>query len=140
MHTLMTNKRRNKLRTLAAELPVPEVFGAPEGEVLIVGWGSSRGPIQEAVKQARGHGEAFSSLHITHLSPLPNGLDKIFEGFTHVLVAELNDEGMYGSGQLCSLLRARYADPKIKGITKTDGLTWKVKEILERVIRLIRHH
>jgi 2-oxoglutarate ferredoxin oxidoreductase subunit alpha len=138
LHTLMTDKRRNKLRALAAELPVPEVFGAPEGQVILVGWGSSRGPIQEAVKQARGHGEAFSSVHIKHLNPLPNGLDKIFDGFNHVLVVELNDEGLYGSGQLCTLLRARFANSKIRGITKTDGLTWKVKEILERVMRLIR--
>jgi len=45
---------------------------------------------------------------------------------------ELNDEGLYGYGQLGSVLRARYADPKIQGINKVDGLTWKVKEILDR--------
>jgi 2-oxoglutarate/2-oxoacid ferredoxin oxidoreductase subunit alpha len=44
----------------------------------------------------------------------------------------MNDEGIYGYGQLCQLLRARYCDPKIRGINKTDGLTWKVKDILER--------
>jgi 2-oxoglutarate ferredoxin oxidoreductase subunit alpha len=44
----------------------------------------------------------------------------------------MNDEGLYGYGQLAGLLRARYCDPKIRGINKTDGLTWKVKEILER--------
>ncbi len=44
----------------------------------------------------------------------------------------MNDEGLYGYGQLAALLRARYCDPKIRGINKTDGLTWKVKEILER--------
>ena len=44
----------------------------------------------------------------------------------------MNDEGLYGYGQLCGLLRARFCDPKIRGITKTDGLTWKVREIMER--------
>ena len=44
----------------------------------------------------------------------------------------MNDEGLYGAGQLGSLLRSRYCDPKIRGLTKTDGLTFKVKEILER--------
>jgi hypothetical protein len=44
----------------------------------------------------------------------------------------MNDEGLYGFGQFGALLRARYCDPKIHGINKTDGLTWKVKEILER--------
>jgi 2-oxoglutarate ferredoxin oxidoreductase subunit alpha len=47
-------------------------------------------------------------------------------------VVEMNDEGLYGFGQLGTLLRARYCDPKIHGVNKTDGLTWKVKEILER--------
>ena len=45
----------------------------------------------------------------------------------------MNDEGLYGFGQLGGLLRSRYCDPKIRAITKTDGLTFKVKEILERV-------
>ena len=71
MHTQMNAKRRNKLRKLAEELPVPQVYGAPEGHVLLVGWGSSKGPIEEAVKQARKHGEAMSALHIKYLNPLP---------------------------------------------------------------------
>ena len=50
-----------------------------------------------------------------------------------MLVVEINDEGLYGYGQLAGLLRARYADPKIRGINKTDGLPWKVKEILAAV-------
>ena len=43
----------------------------------------------------------------------------------------MNDEGLYGYGQLAGMLRARYCDPKIRGINKTDGLTWKVREILD---------
>ena len=58
--------------------------------------------------------------------------NKIFKGFHHVFVVELNDEGLYGYGQLAAVLRARYADAKIQGINKVDGLTWKVKEILDR--------
>ena len=138
VHTQMNAKRRNKLRKLAEELPVPQIFGAPEGHVLLVGWGSSKGPIEEAVKQARGHGEAMSSLHLKHLNPLPNGLDRIFTGFTHVIVVELNDEGLYGYGQLAAILRARYCDPRIRAINKTDGLTWKIKEILSRTLHLTK--
>ncbi len=138
LHTQMNAKRRNKLRKLAEELPVPQVFGASEGHALLVGWGSSKGPIEEAVKQARKHGEAISSLHLKHLNPLPNGLEKIFDAFTHIIVVELSDEGLYGHGQLGSILRARYSDPRIRAVTKTDGLTWKVKEILQRVLTLIK--
>jgi 2-oxoglutarate ferredoxin oxidoreductase subunit alpha len=44
----------------------------------------------------------------------------------------MNDEGIYGYGQLAALLRARFCDPKIRSLNKTDGLTWRVREILER--------
>ena len=128
----MNAKRRNKLRKLASELPVPQVYGPPEGNVLLVGWGSNQGPIREAVDRARAAGDSVSSLHIRYINPLPPGLENIFSGFNHVFVVELNDEGIYGYGQLAGLLRARYCDAKIQGINKTDGLTFKVKEILEQ--------
>src|SRR5437867_972261 len=132
LHMLMTAKRRKKLQKLGSELPTPQVYGPPVGNVLLVGWGSTRGPIREAVERARKAGDSVSSLHIRHLNPLPGGLDRIFAGFNHVFVVEMNDEGLYGFGQLGSLLRARYCDTKIAGINKTDGLTWKVREILDR--------
>jgi 2-oxoglutarate/2-oxoacid ferredoxin oxidoreductase subunit alpha len=132
LHMQMTAKRRKKLQALGAALPVPKIYGPPEGNILLVGWGSTEGPIKEAVDRARAAGDSVSSLHIRHVNPLPNGLENIFSGFNHILVVEMNDEGLYGFGQLGAVLRARYCDPKIQGINKTDGLTWKVKEILER--------
>jgi len=132
LHQEMTAKRRNKLRKLAWEFPKLKTYGPDEGQILLVGWGSSQGPIREAVDRARGIGEAVSGLTIKYINPLPNGLEEIFKGFHHIFVVELNDEGIYGYGQLASLLRARYCDPKIRGINKSDGLPWKVKEILDR--------
>jgi len=132
LHMQMMAKRRKKLQALGATLPVPKVYGPPEGNVLLVGWGSTEGPIREAVDRARAVGDSVSSIHIKHINPLPPGLENIFSGFNHVLVVEMNDEGLYGFGQLGGLLRARYCDPKIQGLNKTDGLTWKVKEILAR--------
>jgi 2-oxoglutarate ferredoxin oxidoreductase subunit alpha len=132
LHMQMNAKRRKKLQALAASLPTPKIYGPSEGNVLLVGWGSTQGPIREAVDRARAAGDSVSALHIKHLQPLPNGLEDIFSGFNHVLVVEMNDEGLYGYGQLGALLRARFCDPKIRGLNKTDGLTFKVKEILER--------
>ena len=60
-------------------------------------------------------------------------LVNIFDHFKLIVVIEMNDEGLYGYGQLAGLLRARYLDPRIVSLTKTDGLTWKVKEIRERL-------
>ena len=132
LHMQMSAKRRKKLQTLAATLPTPPIYGPSEGNVLLVGWGSTQGPIKEAVDRARAAGDSVSAIHIRHISPLPNGLDNIFSGFNHVLVVEMNDEGLYGFGQLAGLLRARYGDAKIRGINKTDGLTYKVREIIEK--------
>jgi 2-oxoglutarate ferredoxin oxidoreductase subunit alpha len=132
VHMQMNAKRRKKLQTLAASIPTPKVYGPPEGNVLLVGWGSTQGPIREAVDRARAAGDSVSALHFRHINPLPNGLENIFSGFNHVLVVEMNDEGLYGYGQFAGLLRARYCDPKIRGLNKTDGLTWKVREILDR--------
>jgi 2-oxoglutarate ferredoxin oxidoreductase subunit alpha len=132
LHMQMTAKRRKKLQALAETLPTPEIYGGSEGDVLLVGWGSTQGPIKEAVARARAAGNSVSAVNIRHINPLPPGLENIFSGFHHVLVVEMNDEGLYGFGQLAGLLRARYCDPKIRGLNKTDGLNWKVKEILEQ--------
>jgi 2-oxoglutarate ferredoxin oxidoreductase subunit alpha len=134
MHTAMTAKRRKKIQSIAATLPTPKVYGPNEGNVLLIGWGSTQGPICEAVDRARAAGDSISALHIRHISPLPPGLENIFSGFHHILVVEMNDEGIYNNGgQLATILRGRYGLANIRGINKTDGLTWKVREILQAV-------
>jgi 2-oxoglutarate ferredoxin oxidoreductase subunit alpha len=131
VHMLQNAKRRKKLQALGATLPLPKIYGPSEGNVLLVGWGSTEGPIREAVDRCRKAGDSVSSIHLRHINPLPNGLENIFSGFNRVFVVEMNDEGLYGYGQLGAVLRARYCDARIQGINKTDGLTWKVKEIVE---------
>src|SRR5881398_192154 len=133
LHMAMTAKRRNKLRKLAEEIPVPEVYGDQEGDTLLVGWGSTYGPIHDAVKMSREKGEKIGALHLRHIHPLPNGLEKIWAKFKRVVTVEMNDQGLYGYGQLATILRARYCEPKIQSVTKTDGLTFRVKEILQGV-------
>jgi 2-oxoglutarate ferredoxin oxidoreductase subunit alpha len=134
LHMAMTAKRRNKLRKLAEEIPVPEIYGDHEG-TLMVGWGSPYGPIHDAVTMARAQGEKVGAVHLRHLHPLPNGLEKIFEKFKRIVTVEMNDQGVYGYGQLATILRARYCEPKITSFTKTDGLTFRVKEILDGVFK-----
>ena len=133
MHLDMTAKRRSKLQALGRALPAPEVYGPEEGNVLLVGWGSTQGSLREATERARKAGDSVSALTIRHINPLPDGLENIFDGFNHVFVVENNDEGLYGFGQLCALLRAKFCDQKIVGINKTDGLTWRVKDVLARL-------
>lgn len=133
LHTVMTAKRRKKIQALAASLPAPAVYGAPEGDVLLITWGSAKGPAQEVVDRAQKAGERISALNIRYIQPLPGGLEAIFDRFKHLFVVELNDEGLYGFGQLAGLLRSVYCRKNIAGINKTEGLTWKVREIHDLV-------
>ena len=73
---------------------------------------------------------------VKHLGTLVGSLlsADVFARFSRIIVAEMNDEGLYGFGQLATLLRARFCDPKIRSLTKTDGLTFRVKEILQGIL------
>jgi len=133
IHQKMTERRREKTKACGATLPLPEIHGDEAGEILLVGWGSTWGPIREAVDRLREKGRKVGCIHLRHLNPMPNGMESIFANYAHVLVVEMNDEGLYGSGQLATLLRARHCDPKIRSICKTDGLNYKVRDIVSRV-------
>ena len=133
LHRRMTAKRREKMKALAAALPATGVYGDDEGEVLLVGWGSTWGSVREAVNQLRAGGVKAGQVHLRNLHPLPPDLGGIFRRYRDVLVVEMNDEGLYGYGQLALLLRACWAMPSIRSITKTDGLTFKVGEVVDGV-------
>lgn len=137
LHTKMTEKRREKIKSVAASFPAPELAGDESGDVLLVGWGCTYGPIREAVNRLRAAGVKAAHLQMRHMHPLAPGLEQTFNRYKQVLVIEINDEGLYGYGQLATLLRARFCNPAITSITKTDGLTYKVSEIVERVAKKI---
>jgi len=82
--------RSRKLAALAATLKPPEIHGDSTGDLLIVGWGSTLGAIEEAVDLARAQGQKVSSVHLRFLSPLEPGLKEIFSGFKKVMTIEIN--------------------------------------------------
>jgi 2-oxoglutarate ferredoxin oxidoreductase subunit alpha len=137
LHTKMTEKRREKIKAVANSLSAPELAGDPEGDVLLIGWGCTYGPIREAMGRLRTAGVKAGHMHMRHLHPLAPGLEQTFNRYKHIHVVEINDEGLYGYGQLATLLRARFCNPAITSITKTDGLTWKISEIVDRVAKKI---
>jgi 2-oxoglutarate ferredoxin oxidoreductase subunit alpha len=108
--------RSRKLAALAATMKPPEIHGDPTGDLLIVGWGSTLGAIEEAVDRARAQGQKVSSVHLRFLSPLEPGLKKIFSGFKKVMTVEINYSDDLGSpliteenrrySQLALMLRA----------------------------------
>jgi 2-oxoglutarate ferredoxin oxidoreductase subunit alpha len=82
--------RSRKLAAFQRTLKTPPVYGGPEGDLLIVGWGSTRGAIEEAVDRIRADGGKVSSMNITFLYPLPSGLKEIFQRFKKVMTVEIN--------------------------------------------------
>ncbi len=82
--------RSRKLAALASTLKPPAVYGDPEGDLLVVAWGSTMGAIQEAVDRARARDYKVSSLHLRFLSPMEPGLKEIFRRFRKVMTVEIN--------------------------------------------------
>jgi 2-oxoglutarate ferredoxin oxidoreductase subunit alpha len=82
--------RARKIAVFQQTLKCPEVYGDPTGDLLVVGWGSTKGAIDEAVDRARAQGLKVSSLHLRVVWPLPPGLKEIFAGFRKVATIEIN--------------------------------------------------
>jgi 2-oxoglutarate ferredoxin oxidoreductase subunit alpha len=80
--------RSMKLAALQKTLKAPEVFGDPTGELLVIGWGSTKGTIEEAVARARKEGLKVSSMHIKYIQPLASGIREILKGFKRVMTVE----------------------------------------------------
>ena len=110
--------RSLKLAAFQKTLKTPSVFGDESGDLLIVGWGSSRGAIEEAVERSRAEGLRVSSLHLKFIQPLPSGLKEIFQRFDQAMTIESNwsdsldseliDEDNRRYSNLALLLRSRY--------------------------------
>jgi 2-oxoglutarate ferredoxin oxidoreductase subunit alpha len=108
--------RSRKLAVFQSTLMPPPIYGDEEGDLLVVGWGSTQGAIEEAVDRARAEGRKVSSCQLTFLSPLEPGLKEIFSKFRKVMTVEINYSDNLGDpyiteetrrlGQLCWVLRA----------------------------------
>ena len=91
------NMRSRKFAAMFATMKPPEINGDPTGDLLIVGWGSTLGAINEAVDLARAQGQKVSSVHLRFLSPMEPGLKEIFAGFKKVITIEINYSDEPGS-------------------------------------------
>jgi 2-oxoglutarate ferredoxin oxidoreductase subunit alpha len=80
--------RSLKLATLQKTLMPPKVFGDPEGDLLVVGWGSTKGVIEESVERLRSEGRKVSSMHLRFIQPMPSGIGEIMRRFRKVVTIE----------------------------------------------------
>ena len=121
-HELMVRLRQAKIDGIAVpDLVVDDPSGA--AELLIIGWGSSYGPIGEACRRARRKGIAVAHAHLRHLNPFPANLESVLRRYPKVVAPEMN------LGQLAMLLRARYL-VDVQPWTKVAGLAFSAQELV----------
>ena len=121
-HHRMNLLRAEKVARVARDIPTTEVWGDAEGELLILGWGSTYGSIRSATERLRERGKSVSHAHLRYLNPLPNDLGDILKRFKRVMLPELN------LGQLRMLLRAKYL-VDIVGFNLVRGKPFQIGEI-----------
>ena len=130
-HDFMVRIRAAKVDRIADSLPPLEVDD-PSGEakVLVLGWGSTYGPIGAGVRRVRKAGFNVAQTHLRHLNPFPNDLGEIIKGYDKVLVPEMN------LGQLSMLLRAKYL-VDVVGYNQVRGLPLKAAELADAIGELV---
>ena len=126
-HQAMTDLRAAKIRGIASDIPEQAIAqGEPEGDIAVVGWGSTYGPISRAVEHLRNEGLKVSHIHVDHIWPLPANLKDVLSKFPKILVPEMNN------GQFVNVLRAEYLLPA-ESLPKVSGKPFKVSEIEDAV-------
>lgn len=129
-HDHMVRLRAEKVARIARDIPPLEVHGDQEGELLVLGWGSTAGAITGAVNVARRQGLPVSRAHLRHLNPFPANLDAVVARFAKVLVPEMN------LGQLALLVRARTLKD-VQSYTKVEGQPFARQEIETKIREIL---
>jgi 2-oxoglutarate ferredoxin oxidoreductase subunit alpha len=129
-HELMVRLRAAKVAGIAKDIPHVEVDADEGARLLVVGWGSTWGTIQAALRRARAQGAKVARTHLIHLNPFPKNLGDVLRSYDRVLVPEMN------LGQLSRLLRAEYLVDAIS-MSKVKGVPFRAVEISERIMELV---
>jgi 2-oxoglutarate/2-oxoacid ferredoxin oxidoreductase subunit alpha len=129
-HERMVRLRAEKVEAVAQDIPDVVPAGDPKGELLIVAWGSTYGPVTAALKAQREKGRKIGHVHLRHLNPLPKNLGDVIGRYDRVLVPEMN------MGQLVMLLRAKYL-VDAQGLNKIQGKPFKQSEIEGKIEQIL---
>ncbi len=129
-HENMVRIRAAKIDAIVQDIPNVLPAGDPEGDLLIVSWGSTYGSITQSVKSQRAKGRKIGHLHLRHLNPLPANVGDVLKRYKKVLVAELN------MGQLRWMLRAKYL-VDAAGLNKIQGRPFKQAELDQKIEQML---
>ena len=122
-HAEMTRIRATKVANVANSIPDQAVaLGEASGALAVVGWGSTYGPIHQAVRRMRARGLDVSHIHIRYIAPMPKNMGPLLKAYAKIIVPEMN------SGQLKTILRDLFL-VDAKPLTKTNGQPFRIAEI-----------
>ncbi len=130
-HQLMTDLRAKKVQLIADFIPEQDIYGDQEGDLLVVGWGSTKGAIQYAVDELRAEGKKVGHAHFHYIMPLPKNTAEVLGKFKKIVVCELN------SGQFIYYLRMVYPDYKYMQYNKVQGLPFVVNELTTKFNQIL---
>ena len=123
VHQKMTDTRVGKVLGIANSIPDQDISLGREGaELAVVGWGSTFGPIHQAVRRALADGKDVAHVHVRHIWPMPKNMSVLLKGFKHILVPEMN------MGQLKTVLRDQFL-VDAQSLTKVSGIPFRIAEI-----------
>ncbi|TFG47462.1 MAG: 2-oxoglutarate ferredoxin oxidoreductase subunit alpha, partial [Gemmatimonadales bacterium] len=122
-HHLMVQTRQDKIMGIRKSIPTPAVNGPDSGDLLAVAWGSTYGATRAAVERMQKKDIAAAHIHLRHLWPFPEGLDKIFAGYKRIIVPELN------LGQLARVLTSEYPQFRFETYAKVKGKPFQAFEL-----------
>ena len=125
-HEKMVTIRAEKVQRIAREIPPIEIYGAQEGDLLVLGWGGTFGAIRTVVENKLEEGYSIGHVHLRYLNPFPNDLQEILNRFKTVLIPELN------TGHLRQLIRSEYLIDAI-GLNKIQGQPFHVYELETKI-------
>ncbi len=128
-HQKMTDTRAAKIDGIADYIPLQDVAdGNGSGALVVVGWGSTYGPISRAVSNLRAEGKDVSHIHLRHIWPFPRNLGDLLGQFDNVLVPEMNN------GQLVNVLRAKYL-VDAQALNQVNGQPFKIATIEDAILK-----
>ena len=131
-HEKMVEIRSEKVKRIAYEIPPTEIYGAQEGELLILGWGGTFGAIRTVVENRFAAGQAIGHVHLRFLNPFPNDLGDVLKRYKTILIPELN------TGHLRQLIRSEYLIDAV-GLNKIQGQPFHVFELEAEIDNYIRN-
>ena len=125
-HELMVKNRDGKVKKVANDIPDLEIFGREDADLLVVGWGGTRGHLMSAVTSMNNKGKNIALAHFNYINPLPKNTAEVLKKFKKIVVCELN------LGQFVSYLRSKIPDVKYLQYNKVQGQPFNVSELEEQ--------